>query len=222
MMNTLIISLIFVAGLIAARALLKYRKSSVMFSVLFVSGLVAIDQLIKVLVVRNYPECKYAITRYFNFKIGNFSIFSLTHIRNDGAGWSILGGQTVFLSCFTAVVIIGLTVYMIIRRKKIGAMETVAVCLIIAGGFGNLIDRFRMLIEGTDKFSGVIDYFKFEFIDWPVFNFADCCVVVGAILFCLVMIIEEIGESKRKKRSARLLAAAVSDSEKDASDDEPL
>lgn len=187
-----------------------------LFSLLFIAGLVAIDQLLKLLVVINYPECKYAIVKYFNFNIGNFKVFSLTHIRNDGAGWSILGGQTVFLTVFTTVVIVGLALYLILKFKKIKSLEIISICLIISGGFGNLIDRLRMLIEGTDRFAGVIDYFKLEFIDFPVFNFADCCVVVGAILFCIVMICDEIGESKRKKKAERLLSAALSEEQKDS------
>ena len=169
-------------------------------SLILIAALVAEDQLIKLWVVRSFEECRGAIRSYFTFKIGDFKLFSLTHIRNNGAGWSILGGQTVFLSIFTAVVIIGVFTYMIIKRRTLKGVEWISLSLIIAGGFGNLIDRLRMLIEGTDKFSGVIDYFKLDFIDFPVFNFADCCVVVGAILFCAIMIIDEMKAEKIKKQ----------------------
>ena len=167
-------------------------------SLILIAALIGEDQLIKLWVVCNYEECRGGIRNYFSFKIGEFRVFSLTHIRNNGAGWSILGGQTVFLSLFTAIVIVGIFVYMIIKCKKLKSAEWISFSLIIAGGFGNLIDRIRMLIEGTDKFSGVIDYFKLDFIDFPVFNFADCCVVVGAILFCLIVIIDEINADKTK------------------------
>lgn len=168
-------------------------------SLILIAALVAADQLIKLLVVINYDECRGAVRSYFTFKIGDFRLFSLTHIRNNGAGWSILGGQTVFLSLFTAVVIIGVFIYIIIKRRKLRSIEWISLSLIIAGGFGNLIDRVRMLVEGTDRFAGVIDYFKLDFIDFPVFNFADCCVVVGAILFCLIVVIDEIKADKLKK-----------------------
>ena len=182
-------------------------------SLILIAALVGEDQLIKLLVVRNYEECRGGIRNYFSFKIGDFRIFSLTHIRNDGAGWSILGGQTVFLSLFTAVVIIGVFVYMIIKRKKLKSAEWISLSLIIAGGFGNLIDRVRMLVEGTDKFAGVIDYFKLDFIDFPVFNFADCCVVVGAILFCLIVIIDEYKADKQKKAQKSLQTEQSTQSE---------
>ncbi len=221
-MQILILVMLFAAGLIAARAVRNIEASKMINSAVLIGALVAADQLIKVLVIRNYPECRGAIVNYFTFKIGDFKVFSLTHIRNNGAGWSILGGQTVFLSVFTAVVIVGLLVYLIIKRKKIAAAEWIAICLIIGGGLGNLIDRARMLIEGTDRFAGVIDYFKLEFISFPVFNFADCCVVLGCIIFCLVMIFEEISDSREKKKSKKLPAAAVKEEEKGQENDEPL
>jgi signal peptidase II len=55
-----------------------------------------------------------------------------------------------------------------------------SVALILGGGIGNLIDRIRM--------HEVVDYLKLEFFDFPIFNFADICVVVGAIMFCVFVI----------------------------------
>jgi signal peptidase II len=49
--------------------------------------------------------------------------------------------------------------------------------LILAGTLGNLYDRL--------VFSGVRDFLHWHYqqrFDWPVFNVADCCLVVGAIL----------------------------------------
>ena len=168
-------------------------------SLILIAALVAEDQLIKLWVVRSFAVSKGAIRSYFTFKIGDFPIFSITHIRNNGAGWSILGGQTVFLVVFTSLILIAIIAYMVIRRKTIGRFELLSLSLIAAGGLGNLIDRFRMIIEGTDVFAGVIDYIKLDFIDFPVFNFADCCVTVGAFLFCIVVIAGELNGSNIKK-----------------------
>ncbi|MCD8108059.1 MAG: signal peptidase II [Oscillospiraceae bacterium] len=156
-----------------------------------------LDQLIKLYITGNFELCTSVIHRYWTFSIGDFDIFSITHIRNDGAGWSILGGQTIFLIAFTSIVLIGILVYMVIKRKKIGTLEYLALALVIGGGIGNLIDRFRMLID--PEFSGVVDYIALDFIDFPVFNFADMCVVVGGIGVCLIYIFQESKESKAKK-----------------------
>ena len=46
--------------------------------------------------------------------------------------------------------------------------------LLLAGGLGNLIDRFRL--------GYVVDMFNFQFMNFPVFNIADICVVCGMAL----------------------------------------
>lgn len=60
-----------------------------------------------------------------------------------------------------------------------------------------MIDRIRMVID--PDFGGVIDYINFEFINFPVFNFADICVVIGGIGFCILCVISEIKDSKKRK-----------------------
>jgi signal peptidase II len=50
-----------------------------------------------------------------------------------------------------------------------------ALGLILAGTLGNLYDRM--------VFNGVRDFLHWNYLfDWPVFNFADCCLVAGAFL----------------------------------------
>jgi lipoprotein signal peptidase len=50
-----------------------------------------------------------------------------------------------------------------------------ALGLILAGTLGNFIDRIL--------FNGVRDFLHWNlWFDWPVFNIADCCLVVGALL----------------------------------------
>ena len=50
----------------------------------------------------------------------------------------------------------------------------ISIVLIIAGGAGNLFDR---IFRGF-----VVDYFEVKLFNFAVFNFADCCVVIGAIM----------------------------------------
>lgn len=176
------------------------KKSTTLPSALFVAALVAIDQFIKLLIVKNYAVAVNSQRSYFTFRIGSFKIFSLTHIRNNGAGWSILGGKTVFLIVFTVIILAAILVYAVVRRKKITTLEQISLCMIVAGGVGNLIDRCRMLIEGTDVFSGVIDYIRLDFMNFPVFNFADCCVTFGALLFCIYVVADEVKASKKPKK----------------------
>ena len=59
---------------------------------------------------------------------------------------------------------------------------SVHICLsgIIAGGIGNMIDRFR--------FDYVIDFISFVLIHFPIFNIADCYIVVSVIILFILFI----------------------------------
>ncbi|MBO5559979.1 signal peptidase II [Ruminococcus sp.] len=155
-------------------------------SLILAALLVAIDQCLKV-VVDNKIELGQVIEV---IKFGSFKLFSLTHIRNTGAAWSIMSGKTWFLVLLPIVVCIAGIVYMYKIRNG-SKLELISVAMIISGGVGNLIDRVRM--------HEVIDYIKFEPINFPIFNFADICIVIGAILFCLSIIISDVKKSKADK-----------------------
>ena len=68
-----------------------------------------------------------------------------------------------------------------------------AIILVLCGGVGNLIDR---IFRGGN----VIDFLHFEFWPaFPVFNVADCAIVVGAGLLMLYFFIGLIKEEKQKR-----------------------
>ena len=61
--------------------------------------------------------------------------------------------------------------YLLIARKFKSKVLIASVVMVMGGGLGNLIDRvFRHF---------VVDYIEVLFIDFPVFNFADCFITVG-------------------------------------------
>ena len=156
-------------------------------SLVVIAVLTAIDQLIKFAVVKNIEIGE--IIKVIKF--GSHDIFSLTHITNDGAAWSMMSGKTWFLIGLPVAVIIAALVYM--YRKRSGSkLQLVSLSLIIAGGIGNLIDRIRI--------KEVVDYILFEPVDFPIFNFADICVVIGAALFCIYIIFIE-GKGQKNKYS---------------------
>ena len=68
------------------------------------------------------------------------------------------------------------------------------VCLVLvtAGGIGNVIDR---IANGF-----VVDFIEPLFVDFAVFNFADCCITVGAILMIVYQIYDIIRDSKNKSK----------------------
>lgn len=159
------------------------------FSLFFILLLTAADQIIKFAVLENIPlhEVHEVV------KISGYKIFSLTHVKNSGAAWSIMAGKSWFLIGIpTLIIIIGL-VYLYKKRHD-SKFLIISLSMLLAGGIANLIDRIRL--------HEVIDYIKFEPINFPVFNFADICVVIGGIMFCIyVLIIEERNKKKTDHRS---------------------
>ena len=74
------------------------------------------------------------------------------------------------------------------KTKEYGIVK-IALTLILAGAWGNAIDR---VIRGY-----VVDYFETVFIKWPVFNVADIYVVVGTILLAYAFIFVIKDEPKK-------------------------
>ena len=100
-------------------------------------------------------------------------ILQFTRLHNYGAAWSSLSGKTILLIVVTAVMLIGVAV-LLFRRVVRHPLGVTACVLILGGGLGNMIDR---VLHGY-----VVDMFDLLLFDYPVFNLADCFVVVGAIL----------------------------------------
>lgn len=116
-----------------------------------------------------------------------------TYIHNTGGAWGVLSGKTPILVVFTAFVMVGCIIFLIKYGRK-NPLLFWAVCLIISGGIGNMIDR--IFNEGR-----VIDFLRTLFIDFPIFNVADCAVVIGAGLLILYFIIDTVKDAKENKKN---------------------
>jgi len=118
-------------------------------------------------------------------------VLSLHYHQNYGAAFGILQEKRIFLVGFTSILIIGFIVALLLKKVK-GPLLCSSFSLIIAGGIGNLIDRIRL--------GYVIDYIYFEPINFPIFNFADCCVVIGTGLLIIYILFFE--EKQRQSKEA--------------------
>ncbi len=110
----------------------------------------------------------------------------LTSIRNRGAAFGILQNQRLFFIVITAIVLVGIVVYLrkTYREQK---LLSSALALILAGALGNFVDRAR---NGE-----VVDMLEFTFINYPVFNVADVFIVTGVIM----VMIDTIRQSVKEK-----------------------
>lgn len=132
--------------------------------------LAVIDQIIKYFVLENLRPVGY-------MSVAD-SFFSLVYVENRGIAFGMFQGMFWFFSVMT-VVFIGIFIYMIVKKIFKGRLFYISSALIIGGGIGNLIDR---VFRGY-----VIDYLSFSFFS-PVFNFADCCVTIGAVLMIISVV----------------------------------
>lgn len=162
----------------------KYRQFA---ALLLAALLVGIDQFTKWLVYSSMEKN----TVINLIKVGDTEVLNLYYCTNNGAAFSMMENKTIFLIVVTSIVIITLIVGLLM--KKIHRPQfVVSVALIIGGGVGNLVDR--LFNNGS-----VVDFIDVRLIDFPIFNFADICAVVGGILLCLFVVIDEMKESKAKK-----------------------
>ena len=159
-----------------------------MLIILISVAFIGIDQLIKYVVVDN-------MQLYDTIPIINNAIH-ITYVLNDGAAFSMLSGQAWLLCGVTSLLMIGLIAFFFL--KSTNHIPTLcSLGLIISGGIGNLIDRF---FRGETLFYGkVVDYIDFRLIKFAVFNFADCCVVIGGCLLTAIYIYMVYKEYKEKK-----------------------
>ena len=146
-------------------------KSFFAFMTIF---LVIADQLIKRVVTFNMD-----LYEQINVIPGFFSIF---YCVNTGSAFSFLADKSWGIYVLSAMsLIIGTIILLLMFFAVQQRMKFLACtfCLIAAGAYGNLIDRFSL------KY--VIDYLRFDFgtYTFPIFNFADICAVVGTIMFVL-------------------------------------
>ena len=156
-----------------------------------IAVLIGADQLVKYWAIR---ELKPVGSMDF-IRIGSHKIVDLTYLENDGAIFGSMSGQRWFLIGFTSIVVIAgiVLLFKVYRRSK---LLDIALALFIAGGIGNLIDRFR--------FAYVVDMFEFKPFHFAIFNVADICVTFAFIMLLIYgfFIDPKIEKAKKEKAGA--------------------
>jgi signal peptidase II len=148
--------------------------------------LVALDQITKQIIASSLELNEHIVV------IQNF--FTITSHRNDGGAWSIFNGQMGLFYVITAGAAV--LFYFLVKETDFTNKKwySYGVLLMIAGGIGNFIDRLL--------FQEVIDFLDFIIFgyDFPTFNVADICLVVGVILFGIDIFIEDILSGKLRNQ----------------------
>lgn len=103
------------------------------------------------------------------------SVFHLTYVLNTGAAFSVFRGGVGWLKWLSLGVSLGLIVFA--GKTPLRPLEQLGYGCILAGAFGNGIDRFLM--------GYVVDFLDFRLINFPVFNLADVMINLG--IGCLLV-----------------------------------
>lgn len=141
------------------------------------------------------------VTKYLvraNFRLNEtrqiFSFLALTYTTNTGIVFGLFPGANMF---FIVVVVLVLILVLISAKDIVDEFSSLgkfAICLILSGGVGNLIDRISL--------GKVVDFIDLQWNYkniWPIFNLADSYVFVGVWIIALSYIIKEIKLIKEKK-----------------------
>ena len=114
---------------------------------------------------------------YDSYKIVD-DFFYITYVRNTGAAWSIFSDKTWML-VLVSLIIISLIIVYIVKNKPNSLVEKIGYALILGGSIGNFFDR---IVYGY-----VIDFFDFYIFgyDYPIFNLADCFILIGVFLLVI-------------------------------------
>lgn len=133
--------------------------------VIFVGAVVLADQFTKALVVANIP-----LGGHVAFLPG---FLDFTYVRNTGAAFSSFEGMQWLFALIFLMFTLGIFYEYFRKRMPFSNFERWMIAAIYAGGLGNMIDRLRL--------GYVVDMIETQFMEFPVFNVADCFITCGCI-----------------------------------------
>lgn len=112
-------------------------------------------------------------------------ILRFEYVENTGMAWGLFKNGTLFLTIVTLLACAGIVFFLVKKGKEMPLPMRLGLLMILAGACGNLVDRV---------FLGYVqDFIAFDFIDFPIFNFADSCVTIGGILLFISLVLTKKG-----------------------------
>lgn len=143
-----------------------------LFYGLFAVLIVAADQITKLLVLDR-------IALHGNVKAIP-GVFHLTYVQNTGAAFSSFQGMRwLFVGIFLVLTVVLLVEYFK-KPMPFTVFDRFCLAAIYGGALGNVIDRVRL--------GYVVDMICTDFMDFPVFNIADCFITCGSLLLLVHLI----------------------------------
>lgn len=114
------------------------------------------------------------------FKLKENPVFDLIFVQNTGAAFSILENSKVFLILFSAAAVFIILFYAIKNVSKFSTMAGFWAAMLIAGISCNMYERIA--------YGYVRDFFKLNFVEFPVFNISDIFINISVLAIIIIII----------------------------------
>lgn len=114
------------------------------------------------------------------FKAHENPIFDLIFVQNTGAAFSILENSQIFLIAFSLTAILLILFYAIRNAEKFSTLAGFWTAILVAGISCNVYERIC--------FGYVRDFFKLNFINFPIFNISDIFINISVLAIIIIII----------------------------------
>lgn len=157
------------------------KKIKIVFTIAIVFLL--LDQITKII----------AICTNVNVEILN-NVLSFKLVFNNGIAFGIGQDKSIATFVVTNLIVLGLIMRFIwLQKDRMDTITMYGLFMILAGGFGNFIDR---VFRGQ-----VVDFIEiFPSTHFPVFNLADIYIVIGWIILAFMFAMYSYKEILNRKR----------------------
>ena len=139
------------------------------YMALLAAGIVAADQYTKFLTVAH-------IALYQDVELIP-GFLGLTYVQNTGAAFSSFQGQQWLFALIFVVFTVAVVYEYFKKSMPFTTLECWCIAAIYGGGLGNMIDRIRL--------GYVVDMIETKFMEFPVFNVADCFITCGCVVLMI-------------------------------------
>jgi signal peptidase II len=124
--------------------------------------------------------CSNLIVNSLRFQFPVNPVIDLIFVQNTGAAFSILENSRIFLIIFSIFAICVILFYLVKNVAKYSLIAGFWASMLIAGIVCNLYERI--------EFGYVRDFFKLNFIEFPVFNISDIFINIAVLAIVVIII----------------------------------
>ena len=110
-------------------------------------------------------------------------VVALRRAENTGMAFSLFTGNALVLAILSLVLVLGLSLWLLLRPDEQSRPLRVGLWMIVGGGIGNLIDRIFL--------GSVTDFIEVLFVNFAIFNLADAFICIGTFIAAFALIREE-------------------------------